>query len=125
MNQAQAARQTPEEEPAANVKPDEPNYSQGEDAEESESDESESEESELDEYDLDDEDDIGRRTVELLSRVRQQIRKQPLTAASGAFILGFAIGNGVPKFLARAGIAVGLRLVMQRMFDRAELYEEA
>ena len=88
MNQAQAARQTPEEEPAANVKPEEPQRAQ------------------------------------ILARVRRRIREQPLTAASGAFILGFAIGNGVPKFLARAGIAVGLRLVMQRMFDRSELLDQ-
>lgn len=111
MSPAQTARKTPQEEPAANVKPDEPNRAERDQAE-------------LDEYDLDDEDDIGRRTVEILSRVRRRIREQPLTAASGAFILGFALGNGVPKFLARAGIAVGLRLVMQRMFDRAEMFAD-
>ncbi len=113
MNPAQAARKTPEEQPAANVKPDEPRR---------ESDLED--EHELETVDLDDEDDIGQRTVQILARVRRRIREQPLTAASGAFILGFAIGNGVPKFLARAGIAVGLRLVMQRMFDRAELFED-
>jgi hypothetical protein len=62
-------------------------------------------------------------TLRILSRARQRIREQPLTAATGAFIVGFAIGNGVPKFLARAGIAIGLRMVMQRMFDRAEIFE--
>lgn len=114
MNQAEAARQTPEEEPAANIKPEEPTRAKQDEADQAE----------LDEYDLDDEDDIGQRTVELLSRVRRRIREQPLTAASGAFILGFAIGNGVPKFLARAGIAVGLRLVMQRMFDRTDMFAD-
>lgn len=123
MNQAQAARQAPEEEQAANVKPEQPNRAE-EQSNRAEADEDVEEGSELDEYDLEEEDDIGRRTVEILSRVRQRIREQPLTAAGGAFILGFAIGNGVPKFLARAGIAVGLRIVMQRMFDRSDMFAE-
>jgi hypothetical protein len=134
MNEAQAARQDPGEQ-AANV------YSQRErvepeieDSDESdESDESEDSddrefesESSVDEHERgwDDEEALRERAVELLSQVRQRIRRQPLTAAGGAFILGFAVGNGVPKFLARAGIAIGLRMVMQRMFDRSELFAD-
>ena len=81
------------------------------------------EEGEL-ELDEDEEEDIERMAIRVLSRARQRIRQQPLTAATGAFIIGFAFGNGVPKFLARAGVAIGLRMVMQRMFDRAEMFED-
>ena len=82
------------------------------------------EESDYEEEDeLDEERDIEQMAVRVLSRARQRIREQPLTAATGAFIVGFAFGNGVPKFLARAGIAIGLRMVMQRMFERAEMFE--
>lgn len=129
MNQAQAARQTPEQEPAANVEgspssefsPEREWQPDGE-REHADLEESEFEDRDLDE-DLDDEEDIRRMTVRVLSRARRRIREQPLTAATGAFIVGFAVGNGIPKFLARAGIAIGLRMVMQRMFDRAELFE--
>jgi hypothetical protein len=118
MNQAQAARQTPDEETAANVD----RGSQPEEVEHGE--EAELEEADYETSDLDDEEDISRMTVRVLSRARRRIRERPLTAATGAFIVGFAFGNGVPKFLARAGIAIGLRMVMQRMFERAELFED-
>ena len=132
MNPAQAARQETSEGPAANVnvgreqKPDEPGREARDDREREQDGEGEHadlEESEFEEGDLDEEVDIEQMTVRVLSRARQRIREQPLTAATGAFIVGFAIGNGVPKFLARAGIAIGLRMVMQRMFDRAEMFE--
>jgi len=79
--------------------------------------------SDLEQSDWDDESEIGERAVQLLSRVRRRIREQPLRAAGGAFLVGFAFGNGVPKFLARAGIAIGLRMVMERMLERADVYE--
>ncbi len=120
MNQAQAARQTSEDQQAANVNPEQRRREPDREAAAEEPEHGE--DAELEGY-SDDEEDIERQTVEILSRVRRRIREQPLTAAGGAFILGFAIGNGVPKFLARAGIAVGLRIVMQRMFDRADLFE--
>lgn len=88
-----------------------------------EAEHAELEESDYEESELDEEEDIERMAVRVLSRARQRIREQPLTSATAAFIVGFAFGNGVPKFLARAGIAIGLRMVMQRMFDRAEMYE--
>lgn len=130
----QAARQEPSEGPAANVnvgreqKPDESRRETRGDGErerqrDGEGEHADLEESDYEEGDYDEEVDIERMTVRVLSRARQRIREQPLTAATGAFIVGFAIGNGVPKFLARAGIAIGLRMVMQRMFDRAEMFE--
>ena len=81
---------------------------------------------ELDDLDvgLGDEDDIGRATIRVLSRLRERIREQPLTSAAGALIIGFALGNGVPKFLARAGVGIGLRFVMGRMLERALMAEE-
>lgn len=128
MNPAQAARQTPSEEPAANI-----NVGRGEPMREAgsnrdvdrddEEEHAELEESDYEEDEFDEERDIERMTIRVLSRARERIREQPLTAATGAFIVGFALGNGVPKFLARAGIAIGLRMVMQRMFERAEMYE--
>ena len=36
-------------------------------------------------------------------------------AVGGAFALGFILGNGLPKFLARTAVAIGLRMVMQRV----------
>jgi hypothetical protein len=121
MNQAQAARQTPDDEPAAKVEVEtQPEVEPTEHADLEDLDEDREEDLE----DLDEEEDIERMTVRVLARARQRIREQPLTAATGAFIVGFAIGNGVPKFLARVGIAVGLRMVMQRMFDRAEMFED-
>lgn len=131
MNPAQAARQTSGDEPAANVNlesgpmRDEPMREQStrREAEPREAEHAELEESDYEESELDEEEDIERMAVRVLSRARQRIREQPLTSATAAFIVGFAFGNGVPKFLARAGIAIGLRMVMQRMFDRAEMYE--
>lgn len=130
MNPAQAARQTPSEESAANVnvgreqKPDESKReARGEREGDRGGEHAELEESDYEEGDLDEETDLEQMTIRVLSRARQRIREQPLTAATGAFIVGFAFGNGVPKFLARAGIAIGLRMVMQRMFERAEMFE--
>jgi len=128
MNPAQAARQTPSEQPAANVevkrdqpRGDEPMREAGSDRDEEHAELDESDYEQEDE--LDEERDIEQMAIRVLSRARQRIREQPLTAATGAFIVGFALGNGVPKFLARAGIAIGLRMVMQRMFERAEMFE--
>jgi hypothetical protein len=141
MNPAQAARQTPEQDPV--IKPQDPVLGKQKDSgskveveakherfepgseqrAQRRDDKIEVEESEFEESDLGDEEDVGEVAIRVLSRARRRIREQPLTAATGAFIIGFAFGNGVPKFLARAGIAIGLRLVMQRMFERPEMFE--
>lgn len=63
-----------------------------------------------------DESALRERVVDGLGRLRRRIRARPLTAASGAFLLGFAVGNGVPRFLTRAGLAIGFRMVLDRMF---------
>ncbi|MFO7564256.1 MAG: hypothetical protein R6X02_16535 [Enhygromyxa sp.] len=132
MNPAQAARQTTSEEPAAKVEvppgaerfePERFATERERKSERIEIEEPEREQSELEQGEFDDEEDIRRMTVRVLSRARGRIREQPLTAAAGAFLLGFAVGNGVPKFFARAGIAIGLRMVMQRMFERSEMFE--
>ncbi|HLT39660.1 MAG TPA: hypothetical protein VK034_25430 [Enhygromyxa sp.] len=112
----------PEQEPAANIEGS-PQRERERMNEPVSSERRELEESEFEDTDLDDEQDIEQMAVRILSRARQRIREQPLTAAAGAFIIGFAFGNGVPKFLARAGVAIGLRMVMQRMYDRAEMFE--
>lgn len=121
MNQAQAARQTQEAEPAANVEVESGSerFEPGRSSTRVELEEAEFEQDE----DEDEDEDIGQMAVRVLTRARRRIRQQPLTAATGAFILGFAVGNGIPKFLARAGVAIGLRMVMQRMFDRPEMFE--
>jgi hypothetical protein len=140
MNPAQAARQTPEQEPV--IKPQDPVLGKQKDSGSKVEVEAKHErfepgserraerrggkieiESEFEDSDLGDEEDVGQVAIRVLSRARRRIREQPLTAATGAFIVGFAFGNGVPKFLARAGIAIGLRLVMQRMFERPEIFE--
>jgi hypothetical protein len=128
MNEAQAARQEQHGEQAANVHPErervQPETFEADDSDEGDAVESESIADDDDEQAWHDEEALRERAVEVLSQVRQRIRRQPLTAAGGAFILGFAVGNGVPKFLARAGIAIGLRMVMQRMLDRADLFAD-
>lgn len=50
-----------------------------------------------------------------IEKTREQIRKHPLPAVGGAFALGFVLGNGVPKFLARTAVTLGLRMVLQRV----------
>jgi len=113
----QTAQNHRDETPAANVRHDGMRTGEHKPRHESFKDE------DLD-LDLGDEADLGEATVRVLARLRQRIREQPLTAATGALIVGFAIGNGVPKFLARAGIGIGLRFVMGRIFERALLGDE-
>jgi hypothetical protein len=119
MNQPQAARESIEGEAAANVNPRqgaEREYAldQGEDEDMDEGERG-------GEYQYGDETAISRRAAEIVGRIRRRIRDQPLTATGGAFILGFAFGNGVPRVVGRVGVAVALRALMQRWLERDDL----
>jgi hypothetical protein len=80
-------------------------------------------EQQLDYESYDDAENVRMVVTRIVDQTRARIREQPLTAAAAAFIVGFAFGNGVPKFLARAGIAIGMRLVLERMLERTDLVD--
>lgn len=52
-----------------------------------------------------------------LAATRKTVRRHPLAAVGGAFATGFVLGNGLPKFIARAGVTIALRMVIKRIFD--------
>ncbi|WP_106091979.1 hypothetical protein [Enhygromyxa salina] len=47
-------------------------------------------------------------------RLRKAIRRRPLAAVSGAFVAGFVLGNGIPRFIAQTAVSMGLRALIER-----------
>lgn len=51
------------------------------------------------------------------------IRRYPIPAVGGAFAVGFILGNGTPKFVARTAVTIGLRALLHRVLEDTDLVD--
>jgi hypothetical protein len=58
-----------------------------------------------------------------LDRAIEGIRRHPIPAVGGAFALGFVIGNGIPKFVGRTAVTIGLRALLRRVLEDSDIVE--
>ena len=56
-----------------------------------------------------------------LERARGGIRRHPFAAVGGAFAFGFVMGNGIPRFVAQTAVSMGLRALIQRVLEDANV----